>query len=154
LRKKWSFGRYALPILGGVTTIPDRSRGREVVEVSYRSVATAVSLSVACALVAGGCWWRAERLSAQAAWLLLRGNAEAAEYTSTFDGRHVDQELTTFQERRAVLERALWWQHGATALELASVLFLVGSYGLYLLLRLQQQELGARMASPVGVRIR
>ena len=113
----------------------------------YRSVALAVGLSLGCAGLAVGCTLRAERLHARAAWLLVRGTAEGAEYTSTFDGRHVDQQLLTFQERRAVMERAGAWQRGATGLLMASALLVLASYGLFLLARLREQLL----ASPDGV---
>jgi hypothetical protein len=109
--------------------------------VSYRSVALALGFSLASAGLAAGCALRASSFSDQAAWLLARGTAEAAEYTSTFDGRHVDQELATFQERRAVLERAHRWQGGATALAMISVLAVVAGYLAYLLVRLQEQRL-------------
>jgi len=111
--------------------------------VSYRSVALAIGLSLGCAGLAVGCTARAAHLGKQAAWLLLRSAAEAAEYTSTFDGRHVDQELLTFQERRAVLERAHRWQRGATGLLMASALLLLASYALFLLVRLREQQLAS-----------
>lgn len=119
---------------------------------SYRGVALAIGLSLASAGLAAGCAWRAARLSDQAAWLLARGTAEAAEYTSTFDGRHVDQELVTFQQRRAVLERAHRWQRGTTALAMVSALAVVASYLAYLLVRLQEQRLQAPEDSAPGSR--
>ena len=107
----------------------------------YRSVALAVVLSLGCAVLAVGCTMRVAHLGKQAEWLLLRSAAEAAEYTATFDGRHVDQELLTFQERRAVLERAHAWQRGATGLLMASALLLLASYALFLVVRLREQQL-------------
>ena len=114
--------------------------------VSYRGVALAIGLSLGSAGLAAGCAWRAQRISTQADRLLARGAAEAAEYTSTFDGRHIDQELVTFQERRVVLERAHVWQRGAIALVMLSALLLLASYALFLLVRLEEQQL----ASPGG----
>jgi hypothetical protein len=109
--------------------------------VSYRSVALAVGVALACAGLAVGCTLRAQHLGKRADWLLLRSTAEAAEYTSTFDGRHVDQEMLTFQERRAVLERAHTWERGATTLVMASALLVLASYALFLLARLKEQQL-------------
>lgn len=108
---------------------------------SYRGVALAIGLSVGSAGLAAGCAWRAERLASQATWLLARGVAEASEYTDTFDGRHIDQELVTFQQRRAVLERAHRWQRGSIALVLAAALAIIAGYAAYLLVRLQEQRL-------------
>ena len=107
----------------------------------YRGVALAIGLSVGSAGLAAGCAWRAERLASQATWLLARGVAEASEYTDTFDGRHIDRELVTFQQRRAVLERAHQWQRGSIALAMAAALAIVASYLFYLLARLDQQRL-------------
>lgn len=108
---------------------------------SYRGVALAIGLSVASAVLAAGCAWRAHHLASQASWLMARGVAEAAEYTNTFDGTHVDRELVTFQERRAVLERAHLWQRGSIAAAMAAALAVVASYLVWLLVRLDQQRL-------------
>jgi hypothetical protein len=110
-------------------------------DVSYRGMALAIGLSLGSVALAAGCAWRAEHLASQATLLMARGEAEAAEYTSTFDGRHADRELVTFQQRRAVLEQAHQWQRGSIALAMAAALSIVASYLCYLLARLDQQRL-------------
>lgn len=44
---------------------------------------------------------------ADADWLLTRSQAEAAAYTDSFDGRHIDAQLSTLGERRGQLRVAL-----------------------------------------------
>jgi len=116
--------------------------------VSYRSVALAIGMSVGCATLALACTARAHRLGSQAEWLLARGAAEGTEYVNTFDGRHVDQELVNFQERRGVLERAHRWERIATALLMAASFLVVICYALFLLVRLQEQQLEPATALP------
>jgi hypothetical protein len=107
----------------------------------YRGVALAIILSVASAGLAAGCAWRAQRLASQASWLLARGAAEAAEYTSTFDGQHIDRELVTFEQRREVLEAAHRWQRGSIAGAMVAAMAIVATYLAWLLVRLEQQRL-------------
>lgn len=115
---------------------------------SYRNVALVVGVALGGAGLAGVCAARAGRLEAQAAWLLVRGTAEGAEYASSFDGRYVDQELATYQERREVLERAFLWHRGATGLVMAAVLLALAGYALFLLERLQERRPGALASAP------
>lgn len=120
---------------------------------SYRSAALAICLSLGCVALAVACTARARHLDSKGAWLLHRGSAEAAEYLSTFDGKYVDQELVTYEERRAVLERAHLWRRGATSLVMAAALLAFASYVLFLLVRLQAMQLGTPAShSPLQVR--
>jgi hypothetical protein len=74
------------------------------------SVKTTACVAVVSAAGAGWCHWKAEGLRSEAQWLLARGQAQADEYARSFDDALAVQELQTFAERRAVLERAHLWQ--------------------------------------------
>ncbi|HYV48255.1 MAG TPA: hypothetical protein VFA20_25520 [Myxococcaceae bacterium] len=120
----------------------------------YRGVALAIGLSVASAGLAAGCAWRAQRLASQASWLMARGVAEGAEYTSTFDGQHIDRELVTFQQRRELLEAAHRWQRGSIAGVMAAALALAASYLAWLLVRLEQQRLNPDDGAHTALQVR
>lgn len=110
-------------------------------DVSYRPVALALVLSLGSAGLAAGCTVRAGHLAEQARWMLLKGNAQGAEYTSTFDGKYVDQQLVSYQERRSILERAQVWQGGSSALSIIAGLLVAAAYALFLRARLEEQRL-------------
>jgi hypothetical protein len=106
-------------------------------------VTLAVLVSFAFAGGALACYFRAAHLRGEAQWLLERGAAAAEAYAHSFDGTLADSQLFTFEQRRAVLERALLWQRGQLVLILASVVAAFCSYLLFLLNRLQAQLLDA-----------
>jgi hypothetical protein len=108
-----------------------------------RSVVAAALFSVASAGIAGACFYRAEVLRDEADWLLVRGKAQAAEYSQSFDSKMADQQLKTFAARRATLERANLWQRGQMLATLLSALGAVATYALYLLKRLDDQLIDA-----------
>lgn len=104
-----------------------------------RSVVAAALLSVASAGAAAACFYRAETLRNEANWLLVRSQAQAAEYSQSFDAKAADQQLKTFSARRATLERAHLWQRGQLLATLLSALAAVATYALFLLKRLDDQ---------------
>jgi hypothetical protein len=108
-----------------------------------RRVVLAILVSLAFAGSALGCFFRASHLSKEAAWLSERGAAAADAYARSFDGAMADSQLAAFEQRRAVLERALLWQRAGMVLVLATVVGAFCSYVLYLLTRLQAQLLEA-----------
>jgi hypothetical protein len=105
----------------------------------YRSVAVAVGLALAAAAGAAACYVRAARLRSDASWLLMRGNAQADQYASTFEGAYADQQLGTYAQRREVLERSHVWQRSQLLLTMCAVVLLICAYVLFLLARLRTQ---------------
>ncbi len=104
-----------------------------------RSVAVAAAFTVLSASTAIGCYLAAASHRSEAEYLLVRGNAEAAEYASSFNGALADKELATFEERRTLLERARQWQMIQMLFVLGSVAGLFGSYVLFLFSGLRDQ---------------
>ena len=107
----------------------------------YRSVALAITLSVATAGGAAACYARSTQLKSDAKLIQLRANAQAAEYASTFDGQYADQQLGTYELRRQVEERSEQWKRAQMLLVLAAVVLAFGSYCLFLMARLREQLL-------------
>jgi hypothetical protein len=108
-----------------------------------RSVAVAIGVAVLCAGGAVGCYVRAQQLRGEAAWLMARGNAEAQDYAASLDSATAANQLKTFEQRRAVLERAHLWQRGQMLLTLSSVAAVIASYVLFLFRRLREQLVDA-----------
>lgn len=104
-----------------------------------RSVALAVMFTVASAAAAIGCYVGAASYHSKAEWLLVRGNAEAAEYATSFNGALADKEFATFEERRELMESARHWQMAQMLCVLGSVVGLFGSYLLFLFAGLREQ---------------
>lgn len=103
--------------------------------------------AAAAVLFAGGavgCFVKAHQVRAEAGWLLERGTAQAQAYAQTFESAIVEQELATFEQRRAVLDRAHLWQQGVAALLLLSVLAALAGYGFFIAdrLRYEIEDLG------------
>jgi hypothetical protein len=116
-----------------------------------RSVAAAVAFTVLSAGGAIGSYVRASSLESEADWLLLRAQAEAAQYASSFNGAYAEKQLATFEEREAlVMGRAARWRLVQMVLVLMSVVGLFASYVLYLFRRLREQLVDAApdMAEP------
>jgi hypothetical protein len=105
-------------------------------------------IALCVALLAGSgavaCHLRNSALRHEAGWLLERGNAQAAEYATTFDGAVAEAQLKTFEARRAILDRAHVWQRAQMLLILVAVIAALSGYLLYLLHRLRAdlEELG------------
>jgi hypothetical protein len=99
----------------------------------------ALLLSLACGAGATGCYLRAGSLRTEAEWLLARGQAQAQEYARSFDGDYADQQMVTFEQRRASLERAQVWLLFEKLLILMAVVGGFASYVLYLIGRLNAQ---------------
>ena len=108
-----------------------------------RSVVLAGALTALSAVGAAASYLRANELRQQAEVLLARGNAEALEYASSFNGALAERQLATFPERRAQLEAAYGWERIQMLLVLTSVVGLFGSYVLYLFHRLREQLVDA-----------
>jgi hypothetical protein len=106
-------------------------------------VAVAIGVAVLCAAGAAGCYVRANQLRGEASWLMARGNAEAQEYAASLDSATAASQLKTFEQRRAVLERAHLWQRGQMLLILSSVAAAIASYVLFLFRRLREQLVDA-----------
>ena len=106
-----------------------------------RGMALAMGLSVLCAGVAVGSYLRARALRTEAGWMLERGSAEGQEYAATFNGQAVDSQLSTFDQRRDLLDHAHVWQAVQMLAVLASVVFAFSSYVLFLFRRLRDQVL-------------
>jgi hypothetical protein len=119
-----------------------------------RSVTVAVTVSALAAAGAGYAHFRAHQLRTDAGWLLERSSAQADEYATTLDSKVAEDQLATFDQRRAVLEHAELWQR----YELLSILLTVvggfSSYVLYLFRRLREQlvEAGGHLEEPSGAR--
>jgi hypothetical protein len=108
-----------------------------------RGMAVAAFISLLCALSAVGCFVRASQLKSEAAWLMERGSAEAAEYTRSFDGRFEEKQLATFDQRRDTLEQAHGWQVGQMLFILVGVVSAFASYVFFLFRRLREQLVDA-----------
>ena len=108
-----------------------------------RSMVVAAVISLLCALGAVGSFIRASTLRSDAAFLMLRGSRQAAEYASSFDGRIAEQQLATFEQRRAVLEVARRWQVLQLVLVMSTVLTAFASYVFFLFRRLREQLMDA-----------
>ena len=117
-----------------------------------KSVALAAAITVLAAAGAVGCFLRAADLRRDAGWLLERANAQAQEYASTFESAVAERQLQTFEERRAVLERAHLWQRGQMLLILLAVVGAFSSYVLYLFHRLRHDLEEVEEDSLVGFR--
>lgn len=121
-----------------------------------RGMVVAVAIACLCAGGAVQCFLKASELRSEARWLLARGNAQADQYAATFDGTVADSQLSTFAQRRAVLERADRWQRLQLVLVLATAIAAFCSYVLYLFRRLREQlvegtlpaDLPERLSSP------
>jgi hypothetical protein len=108
-----------------------------------RGMALAALVSLLCAFGAVGCYLRSRQLKSDAAVLMERSNAEAAEYARSFDGRYEDKQLATYEERRDSLERAHTWQVAQMLLILAGVASAFASYVFFLFRRLREQLVDA-----------
>ena len=108
-----------------------------------RSAMTAMLLSVVAATGASVCFWQASTLRTEGQWLLVRGNAQAAEYANSLDSALAEKQLELFEQRRAVLERSHSWQRIQLLLVLFSVVSAFSSYILYLFYRLREQLVDA-----------
>lgn len=103
----------------------------------------AAVISLLCALGAVGAFLKASTLRSDAAFLMLRGNELASQYTSSFDGKLAEQQLATFEQRRAVLELARRWQVLQLLLVMTTVLTACASYVFFLFRRLREQLVDA-----------
>src|ERR687892_185490 len=123
----------------GVTSIPPLLRKASFPGDLLRSRSVALSLCVALLSAGGavGCYVQNSALKREAGWLLERGNAQAAEYASTFDASIVEAQLKTFEARRAVLDRAHLWQRAQMLLILVTVIGAFSGYVLFLYHRLR-----------------
>jgi uncharacterized membrane protein YidH (DUF202 family) len=110
---------------------------------------TALSISAAALAT-----YRMQPLRRDADTLLVRSRAHADAFASSFDGQFADQQLDTFQQRRAIITRVQSWQR----LQLLGAL---GTFGgvfavwlLWMLRKLQADltlgEPGAERRSPVA----
>ena len=121
-------------------TASGKGEGR-VLEEGQMSRGMVLALALAC-LCAGGavqCFLKAAELRSEAEWLMARGNAQANEYAASFDSSIADRQLSTFEQRRQVLDRAHVWQRGQLVLVLATVISVFACYVFYLLRRLREQ---------------
>ncbi len=106
-------------------------------------MAVAAVISLLCAMGAAGCFVRASSLRTDAAFLMLRGSKQAAEYAQSFDGKVAEQQLATFEQRRGVLEKARMWQVLQMLLVMATVVTAFASYVFFLFRRLREQLVDA-----------
>jgi hypothetical protein len=104
-----------------------------------RSLALAISVSLLCAAGAAACFHRMRELRGEGQWLLAYGGAQADAYVRSFEGKSADAQLSTFSERRRVLERSMAWQRGAMILLLGAVTGALCAYFLFLINRLEAQ---------------
>ncbi|HME92187.1 MAG TPA: hypothetical protein VKE49_12240 [Myxococcaceae bacterium] len=112
-----------------------------------RSLAVALSI---CALAAAGAvasYRKSLQMRSEASWLMIRGDAQAAEYAATLDSAMAETQLVTLEHRRLVLEQAHRWQRIQMLLVMVSVLAAISSYLFYLWHRLRRQ---LSEAEPVG----
>jgi len=117
-----------------------------------RSVAAAVAVSVLFAGAGVYCFRRAALLRSEAAWTLVRGNAEDREFNSTLDAAAAERQLASLDHRRELLERAAWWQRTLLLSVLGCIGSALGAYLLFLFSRLRQQlaDAAAPEAQPPG----
>lgn len=115
-----------------------------------RSMIIAAVISLLCAAGAIGSYLRASALRTDAAFLMLRGSKQAAEYAQSFDGSIAEQQLATFDQRRAVLDHARSWQVLQMLLVMCSVLAGFASYVFFLFRRLREQLVDALPEEDLG----
>ena len=116
-----------------------------------RSTTIAIAVSIALAGGAVASYLQARKLRDEAQWLMARGDAQAQQYAATFDNTAAEQQLSTFEKRRLVLEHAQKWQLLQMVLVMASVLSAFSSYVLFLFRRLREQLLDASDSSTAGI---
>lgn len=116
-----------------------------------RSFTVAIVFAVLCLGGAVGSYAMARSLRTEAKWLMARGDAQAQEYAATFDGAAAEKQLSTFEQRRVVLERAQRWQLLQMLLVLAAVMSGFSSYVLFLFRRLREQLVDANDPSLHGI---
>ncbi len=109
----------------------------------------ALGLSVAGAAFSS---LRVSRLRTEASWLLATADAYAGDYGASLEGRFAEAELASFDQRRAVLERAHRWQRLEIACLLAAAAAAFTAYGLYLFRRASDDELGGGLLHAGGPR--
>jgi len=102
-------------------------------------MAVAVCVAFACAAGAVASHARANALRTEGDWLMARGNAEAQEYASTFDGARAEAQLHLFDQRRQVLKHSTAWWLFEMLMVLGAVIACISSYVLYLFRRLRDQ---------------
>ncbi len=88
---------------------------------------------------------RMSRLRTEASWLLATADAYAADYGASLEGSFAEAELASFEQRRAVLERAHRWRQLEIACILAAAAAALTAYALYLVRRASQFELRGGM---------
>jgi hypothetical protein len=98
-------------------------------------------LSAASAGGAVACYAKAEQLRTEAKLLMARGNAQGAEYVSTFDGQYADQQARSYDDSRTMKQRAVLWDRGRYMLILSIAVFAIAAYCLFLMARLREQVL-------------
>ena len=108
-------------------------------------------LSLSAAIVST---YRMQPLRRDADALLVQSRAHADAFASSFDGQFADQQLDTFQQRRAVIARVQAWQRLQLAGALGTFGGLFAVWLLWMLRRLQADlvlgEQGAERRSPVA----
>lgn len=105
-----------------------------------RSVAVAALFTVLSVATAIGASIRASHLQSEAEWLQARGNAEAAEYATSFNPVHQDRQFATFAERAALMRGRMWhWQVMRMLAILGIAVGVIATYVLYLFQRLREQ---------------
>jgi len=112
-----------------------------------RSLVVALTICALSATGAVASHRKSLQLRTEARWLMIRGDAQAAEYAATLDSSMAETQLLTFEQRRVVLEQAHRWQRIQMLLVLVSVVAAISSYVFYLLHRLRRQ---LSEAEPVG----
>lgn len=112
-----------------------------------RSVAVAILFALLFAGGAVGSFFQAQKYRTEARWLLERGTAQAQQYAQTLDGTAADEQLSTLEQRREVLESAHLWQRLQLLCILASVIAAFSSYVFFLFRRLREQLLEGADAS-------
>lgn len=112
-----------------------------------RSVAVAILFTVLFAAGAVGSFIQAQKYRTDARWLLERGEAQGQQYAQSFDGAAQDEQLSTLEKRREVLEKAHLWQRLQLLSILASVIAAFSSYVFFLFRRLREQLLEGADAS-------
>jgi hypothetical protein len=85
------------------------------------------------------------QLRSEAGWLLVRADAHGTDYAASLNGSFVDTELTTLDQRRALLERAYRWQRLEILCMLLAAAAAVSGYGFYILRRARHYTLQDEM---------
>jgi hypothetical protein len=96
-----------------------------------------MGITVLSASGAVACYLRTTELRGEAAWLLERAHAQAAEYASTLNSSVAERQLKDFEARRRILDRAHLWQRGQVLLILVAVISALSSYVLLVFHRLR-----------------